>query len=334
MTHNIVPCKFIAQNPEAMAESFSYLERRFFSLMLSLKSQYTIVKPSHQWIADELDCDITHVQNLVDRFEALGLITPIYRHMRSSIFVFSNWLRLPDVVNRLQAYIPGIKVFALALLNISLLMCPKGNHVKDVKLCQCIKDHYDDLKITRGALIEAYKDFYGVLRKRYKLERKAYEAEQEAKRKIKCAKKQEKNLQREGCKLMNNAATYGGTNLYDRKTSQHEVDLLNAVRERQRKKYSVNSYNYEDDNDSQPQYNNPVAPKVLENRKLKYPKESIYRPFVAQERKPEDPISGSEKLIAWTKSEDYKRFVALFGEEAALQMCNKIVSQAIEGHQP
>lgn len=83
------------------------------------------------------------------------------------------------------------------------------------------------------------------------------------------------------------------------------------------------SYYYDDDfeNDSQPKFNE----KIMEQHKSMYP---AYR---HQEKASEDPVEASEKLISWANSEQYKKFAALFGEEMAFKMCNKIVSQAIEG---
>ena len=319
MQRNVAPSLFIAKNIETVMESMSRLEIEFLKLMLSMRSQYTVVKPSHAWIAEQLDCSLTQVQNIIDRFESLGLLTAAYRHMRSSIFMFSTWLRFPDVVNRLQTYLPGIRVFALAFLHISLLLSPAGNYVRDGNLCQCIKEHDMYLNINKSALVEAYKtygDSMGIGEKE--------------------EKKETKNLKGEERQQKYKANTYGGTGLYDRKSSQYEQDLLKHVHDRQRRKYSMQ---YQSDDEAQPRYDirhdsAPAAPTYgSAPRNVAYPQYSSYAPYVHKAPQYEDPIEASNRLIEWTKTEDFRKACALLGEEVALKMCNNIVSRAIEHYE-
>jgi len=126
------------------------------------------------------------------------------------------------------------------------------------------------------------------------------------------------NLKREDHKPENNKTTYGGTRLYDRKTSQKEVDLLAEIRERQRKinaEYLEKKAMLNADKESQPRFDEP-KPK---------------QPIRVSSNATEDPIEVSSKFSAWMETEDYKRKVALFGSEVMFKMCGKVVHNLLEG---
>lgn len=141
-----------------------------------------------------------------------------------------------------------------------------------------------------------------------------------------------KPLKRDSHSDNNKAGTYGGTGLYDRKTSQIEIDLLARSRAQAKRKYGMiddRSATCFDD-EAQPNYN---VPRVSAARQQAYPVHSPNTPYVHKEREPEDPVTASQRLIEWTQSEQFLKFEKLFGRDVALKMCNNIVTRAIEEYQ-
>lgn len=148
--------------------------------------------------------------------------------------------------------------------------------------------------------------------------------------------KEPKNLKGEERQQKYKANTYGGTGLYDRNSTQQEQDTLKRIHERQRKKYAVQ---YQQDDEAQPRYDirhdsAPATPTyVASPRNTAYPQNTMYSPYVPSAPRYEDPIEASNRLIEWTKTEDFKKACSLLGEEVALKMCNNIVSRAIEHYE-
>ena len=148
--------------------------------------------------------------------------------------------------------------------------------------------------------------------------------------------KEPKNLKGEERQQKHKANAYGGTGLYDRNSSQYEQDLLRQIHDRQRRKYSVQ---YPSDDEAQPRYDirrdsDIAAPTYgAAHRNAAYPQYSSYAPYKHKEVQSEDPIEASNRLIEWTKTEDFRKACAILGEEVALKMCNNIVSRAIENYE-
>ena len=297
---NIVPATLIVQHPEDFFDTLTPLELNFLNLMINFSAKYKIVMPSHKWIADRLDCDDIYVQKIIDRLEACGIITPIYRHRKTSLYRFTNWLRLPDIVDRIQPWLPGLRVFAMALLNINLLLS-SVNRVPDVKYSALIEDRNRISFTNRRDLTEYYK-------KPFKMEKdlaKRMEHHQPPSPKRTTAS-QTRNPQEP---QRNNPGEYGGTGLYDRKTSQSEIDLLAATQEKIRRKNKMLA-----DPEAQVRYNEtPAAPQPR------------FASTVV-----EDPQEATKRLVDWTKTPQFEQFSRWMGREDALKMCRNIVDSAME----
>ena len=132
-----------------------------------------------------------------------------------------------------------------------------------------------------------------------------------------------KNLQGDEMTQSNNGK-YGGSKIYDVKKSQFEIDLQAKVHERQKRKYSMDPVIA--DSEAQPSYNEPT---VSQERKQAYHPNTMYSPYVKVDRPAENPDEATKNLIAWTKTEQYKKFVAFCGEAEALKMCRNIVNSAL-----
>ena len=254
---------------------------------------------SEETIAKRLGVSSKTVYRAIKKARALGIISRRRRFNMSNIYAINPELRDPKIVEELASILPALRgLLCLAILIPLTMICQASSNRDLLDSVQL----YKKKEILRLISVVQKETQYEEIKK--------------------------KTLQREARYMDNNPHAYGGTKLYDRKTSQIELDLLARAREKARKKYGMQI-----DNEAQPRYND-VSPRkstVSESRKQAYNAESPYAPYVPVDRPAEDPIKASERLINWTQDkEKFNKFVALVGEEVALNMCNKIVTNALE----
>lgn len=319
MTDNVMPPEVIQKNPEAFFEGLTQKELALINLIVEFRRKYEVVNPTHHYISEQLDCTVQHVQNMINRLEACGIMTVVYRHYRSSLFRLSNWLKLPDVVDRVQQFIPGIRSLALAFL----LLLPAASSLRalpEIFLLQQIKDQDMLFNINKSSLRKAYENPFSI----QKISDESPEQHDFTYPKSRFLRHKEKNpLKRDSQSGMYNEHVYGGTGLYDRPTTQKELELMQKIRDRQRKVYGMDD-SIKHDKEAQPRFNEK---KVNYSSHVSF---SPYKPYVHEERIAEDPVDACAKLSNWTNSPEYKQFVALFGQDVADKMCQSIVNKAIE----
>jgi len=271
-------------------------------------------------IANRLGVSERTVSKAIKLARSLGIIHRRRRFNNSNTYKLNSQLHKPEIITMLAAVLPAIRgILCLSILIPIATLC-KPYPIRDLQE-KCRLYYKNEILINsssysssrdivrRGEIKTGATSLGQVLgsllgTKPRKMQMSEYEENQ--------------NLKREDHKPENKAATYGGTGLYDRKTSQKEVDLLARVRERQRKinaEYVEKKAMLSADKESQPRFDEPKP-----------------RPAIQVSREAtEDPIEVSRKFSEWMASEDYKRKVALFGEEVMFKMCGKVVHNLLEG---
>lgn len=280
---------------------------------------------SEKTIALRLGVSARTVSRAVKKIRMLDVVYRRRRFNNSNIYKINPALRKPEIIEMLAAVLPALRgLLCLSILIPITVLCKpyptrayqengqlyyKNEYLINSSSCSLSKDivRRGGTKTGITSLGEVLGSMLGT--KPRKMQMSEYE--------------EQKNLKREYRQPENNQKTYGGTGIYDRKTSQTEIDLLSKIRERQKRKYSMDSI--EVDNEAQPRFNEMPA-----ERKYKYHENTMYSPYQHKEYILENPEEASQKLLAWTKSVEFEKFCALYGREEALKMCRNIVNNALE----
>lgn len=249
---------------------------------------------SEATIAARLGVSLRTVNRAISKARGLGIILRRRRFNNSNVYAVNPELRNPEIIDELASVLPALRnLLCLSfLIPLSMILNPAPAHAR-----QNPGVLYFKKEILRMISV-VQKDTLN----------------------------EEKNKKLKGDTQSSrmDGNTYGGTGLYDRKYSQAEIDLQQAIHERQKRKYSMF---YPTDEEAQPAY---ATPKISAARQQAYPVNTPYAPYMPRIRKAEDPVQASARLIQWLESEEGKRAEQFFGKDVALKMCNKIVSQAIE----
>lgn len=267
---------------------------------------------SEATIAKRLNIGASTVYRAIRDAYNLGLISKRRRFNNSNVYAINPELRNPQIIDELASILPALRgILCLIMLIPLVALCKPAPSISLLDRDQLNKKN----EILRTILVvhrctkneETYGSLAGTRPQR-----------------------DQKSLKGDSRSMENKAHTYGGTNLYDRKTSQYEIDLLARARSDSKKKYGMQI-----DDEAQPRYNEEVpsvqSKPIPEGRKKAYNANTPYAPYEHKCRPAEDPVAASERLINWTQDpERYNKFVAIVGEEVARKMCNKIVSNALQ----